>query len=139
MSTRVHASILPFVPNRFSTSIAAVSMLNVALFGVKGFHAREKQKCPARAIVEGDLFLSARSSFSSLLSFFFSHPESSLKMKIFVRTGDVLGVEGGEREMKNMKKDKRKKKAGNPHSYPQLQRSREFQGQRLGRTRLGPQ
>ena len=31
-----------------------------------GFHAREKQKVPVRAIVEGDLFLSARSS-----SFFF--------------------------------------------------------------------
>ena len=29
----------------------------------EGFHAREKQKVPVRAIVEGDLFRSARSSF----------------------------------------------------------------------------
>ena len=48
--------------------------------GERGFHAREEQKDPVRAIVEGDLFLLARSSFFFLLSsfFFFSDPESCL-------------------------------------------------------------
>ena len=65
-------------------------------------------------IVEGDLFLSARSSFfflSSffLLSFFFSHPESCLKIEILGRKSDVLGRprEGGpggnEKNEKNEK------------------------------------
>ena len=42
---------------------------NSELIGLKGFHAREKQKVLVRAIVEGHLFLSARSSF--FLSSFF--------------------------------------------------------------------
>ena len=37
---------------------------------VRRFHAREKQKVPMPAIVEGDLFLSARSSFFLLSTFF---------------------------------------------------------------------
>ena len=39
--------------------------------GVRGFHAREQQQVLVRAILEGDLFLSARSSFFFLLSSFF--------------------------------------------------------------------
>ena len=37
--------------------------------GVRGFHARDSQKGLVRAIVERDLFLSARSSFFFLSSF----------------------------------------------------------------------
>ena len=64
------------------------------MIGVRGFHAREEQKGPVRAIVEGDLLLSARSflSFFFLLSFFFSHPESRLEIKSFLGKSDVLGV-----------------------------------------------
>ena len=36
--------------------------------GVRGFHARDSQKGPMRAIVEGDLFLWARSSGSVRLA-----------------------------------------------------------------------
>ena len=88
------------------------------MVGVRGFHAREYQKGPVRAIVEGDLFLSARSSFfflsfflSFILSFFCSHPDSCLKIKIFVVTKRCfwggLGGGGGARRApgrKNMKK-----------------------------------
>ena len=71
-----------------------------------------------RAIVEGDLFLSARSSFFFLLfpSFFFlllSHPESSLKSKIFVGRNSVLGRApggGNEKNEKTRKTEKRKLK-----------------------------
>ena len=56
-----------------------------------------------RAIVEGDLFLSARSSsFLLLLSLFFSHSESCLKVKFLVGKGDVLGE--GEKKKENEKK-----------------------------------
>ena len=45
---------------------------NILCFiGVRGVHAREKQKVPMRAIVERDLFLSA-SSFFFLIFFFLS-------------------------------------------------------------------
>ena len=55
-----------------------------------GFPAREKQRGLVRAIVEGDLFLSARSSFFLLLlsSFFSSRSEPCLEIGILV---------GGER------------------------------------------
>ena len=43
---------------------------------------RDQQKGPVRAILKGDLFLSARSSsFILLSSFFFSHSDSCLKIK----------------------------------------------------------
>ena len=102
----------------------------VPFIGVGGFNAREKQKVPVRAIVEGDLFLSARSSFFFfLLSSFVSHPESCLKLRIFMKKkkNDVLGdgrrtgrggrgreapgrgeEEGGGAKRKRMKKKKRK-------------------------------
>ena len=57
---------------------------------MRGFHARDSQEGLVRAIVEGDLFLSARSTFflsvfaSLILSFFFSHPQSFLRIKIFL-------------------------------------------------------
>ena len=57
-----------------------------------------------RAIVEGDLFLSR----ILLSSFFFSHPESCLKIKIFVRKSGVLGEEGGPGEKGEMKKGKKR-------------------------------
>ena len=84
---------------------------------MRGFHARGYQKVLVRAVVERDLFRSALlllSSFFILLSsFFFSHPESCLKLKIFVRKSDVLGgargMEPGERKMKKCKRKKTKK------------------------------
>ena len=79
--------------------------------GVRGFHAREKHKVPVRAIVEGDLFLSARSSFFLLLSFFFSHPESCLKIQIFCSKKRCFRRRGGEGR-KN--EEKGKKTEGNP-------------------------
>ena len=45
-----------------------------------GFHAREWQKGPVRAIVERDLFLFARSSFFYFLSFFLSQ-NRALKLR----------------------------------------------------------
>ena len=64
-----------------------------------------------RAIVEGDLFLSARSSF--FLSFFFSHPDSCLKIKIFVVKTMFLGRPGGHQggtgEEKTEKKNEKMK------------------------------
>ena len=49
--------------------------------------------------MEGDLFLSTRSSFffflSLFLSFFFSRPDSCLKIKIFVVKSKVFGQSGG--------------------------------------------
>ena len=51
--------------------IIDVGLYRDGTVGVEGFHARDEQKGPVRAIVEGDLFLSARSSLFFLLSFFF--------------------------------------------------------------------
>ena len=82
--------------------------------GVRGSHAHEQQKGPVRAIVEGDLFLWARSSFFFLLSssyfllpssffllpssyFLFISPRIVLKNKdLCVGKGDVSGE--GRRE-----------------------------------------
>ena len=66
-----------------------------AEIGVRCIHAREQQKGPVRAIVERDLFLSARSSFFFLPSAHssFSHPESCLKIEIVV--GKKKDVSGG--------------------------------------------
>ena len=72
---------------------------------MRGFHARELQKFLVRAIVEGDLFLSARSSSFLLLSL-----ESCLKISIVVgkkrcfREGS--GRRGGPREGKMTKNEK---------------------------------
>ena len=72
----------------------------VRVRGFHAFHAREEQQLPVRAIVEGDLFRSARSSFLLLLLlshfFFFSHPESCLKIKVFARKSDVSGRREGD-------------------------------------------
>ena len=56
----------------------------------EGFPRTRMTKGPVRAIVEGDLFQSARSSsfFFLLSSFFFSHPESCLE--IVFRKSDVF-------------------------------------------------
>ena len=43
--------------------------MHINIYRSEGFHARERQKGLVRAIVEGDLFLSARSSFFFFLSF----------------------------------------------------------------------
>ena len=67
------------------------------------------------SIVEGDLFLSARSSFflsfffSFFLSFFFPHPASYLKIKIFVVKNDVFGEAWEGRERETEKKEKHEK------------------------------
>ena len=68
------------------------------IVGVRVFHARDWRKVFVRAIVEGDLFRSAHSSF--FLSSFFSHPESCLKILFFMRKNDVFGGarEGTRRE-----------------------------------------
>ena len=87
--------------------------------GVTGFHAREKQKVPVRAIVEKDLFRSARSSFFFLLSFF-SHPGSCLENKIVVGTAmfsrgaprEAPGQGGGEKKRNEKKKKTEKMKNG---------------------------
>ena len=75
-----------------------------AIIGVRSFHAREWQKGPVHAIVEwkGTCFcrrVLLSSSFffflSVFLSFFFSHPDSCLIIKIFVVKNDVLGEAWG--------------------------------------------
>ena len=50
--------------------------------------------------------------FSSILSFFFSHPDSCLKISILIRKSDVFGGDlGGPRrgKIKNMEKLKKRK------------------------------
>ena len=93
------------------------------IIGVRCFHAREKQKGPVCAIVEGDLFLSARSFllllsssfFFLLLSSFFLLSSSLTQFKIFV--GKKRSFRVGEEEKE---KKKHGKTEGNPHYYPQL-------------------
>ena len=83
---------------------------------VRGFHAREKQKGPVCAIVEGDLFLSARSSFFLLSSFSSSLTQNrALKLRFllekamfFWRSPGSRGGRGG-RSDKNRKKRKKRK------------------------------
>ena len=88
---------------------------------MRGFHARDSQEGLVRAIVEGDLFLSARSIFflsffvcffhSFILSFFFfSHPQSFLRIKIFVGRTDVLGEAPRGRNSKKKKNAKKEEK-----------------------------
>ena len=65
------------------------------MVGVRGFHARETKRscacdCGRRPVSVGAFFI-----LLLLLSFFFSHPESCLEIKIFVRKSDVLGGRGG--------------------------------------------
>ena len=74
----------------------------------EGFPRTRKTKMSCGAIVEGDLFLSARSCFFFLLfSSFFSHPESCLKIEIFVGRSDVLGWRR-RGELKKQEKNRKK-------------------------------
>ena len=70
----------------------------VRVRGFHAFHAREEQKLPVRAIVEGDLFRSARSSFF----FFFLISSSSLTQNRALKLRflqEKAMFQGGGREM----------------------------------------
>ena len=71
-------------------------MLAAKLDRSEGFHARERQKGPVRAIVEGDLFLSARSFFSLSFFFFLSSLTQNRALKNMIFVGKICFMSGPE-------------------------------------------